>query len=148
MILKKKSAFTLIELLIVAAIIAILAASVFVILNTSRNKTKANSIRVTMRSIVPTGVQCRDISAIVQGGVSGTTNICSSTLVPNVLPSIPICGSNNTDTVFTKTLTTAGNEDTWRLVLSTCTNFVNCTGATNAYCNRDGCTFPNAGACK
>ncbi|HBP01352.1 MAG TPA: hypothetical protein DD454_04055 [Candidatus Moranbacteria bacterium] len=143
-----KRAFTLIELLMVIAIIAILASVITVSLNASKNRAITASLRSSLQSIHATAVQCRDIGASLNTGpfpVNSGTPICQSSLIVGNLPQSDECGSGAANTRYT--ITNSGT-DNWQLTLSTCTASTLCNGAANAYCNINGCVFPAAGTCK
>ena len=145
---KSKKAFTLIELLLVVVIIAILAAFVLVSLSSARNRAKTASAKKTLSAIVPAAIICRDGGGIIRWSGDSGTAICNPNNTNAFWPKIDACGSAATDTKYTKNLTTPGDEDTWRITLSTCTNHTACIGVANAYCDKTGCYFPSAGNCK
>ena len=63
--MNNKKAFTLIEILIVVAIIGILAAIILVNLNSSRKKARINSAKISAASAMPAVIACADGGALV-----------------------------------------------------------------------------------
>jgi prepilin-type N-terminal cleavage/methylation domain-containing protein len=78
-----KKGFTLVELLIVVAIIGILAAIVIVSLNSARDRTRVASLQSTMASIVTLAALCVNDGGNVVDPTNGQGggNICSSTAI-------------------------------------------------------------------
>ncbi len=146
-------AFTLIELLIVIAVIGVLASIILVRLNSASKKAKVNTIKTSLNSVVPGAILCRnDNGDVIDSGdtsaVSGS-NLCSdASATPAVLPQIPACGDTAGDTAFDKINITSGDEETWQVSISTCTRIPECAGTANAYCDTTGCYFPESGSCK
>ena len=63
-----RQGFTLVELLVVVAIIGILAAIVMVSLNSAKNKAKAASFKATSSSAQAAAIQCDDAGGTLQPG--------------------------------------------------------------------------------
>jgi len=91
--MNKKRGFTLIEILIVVAIIAILAGAILVSINNSRKKAQLNSVKSSVRSALPAIVSCKDSGGNVSfpNNPQGGNPICNigSNLVfwPSLTPS-------------------------------------------------------------
>jgi len=138
---KKTKAFTLIELLIVIAIIGILVSVVLVFIISAKDKAKKVSVQSSLNSIASAATMCRDGGGNIING-SGGSSICNPSNGINY-PSISVCGSNSADTQFTAT---NGGTNNWQITLTTC-DFEDCVGAANAYCDSNGCHFPSSGNC-
>ncbi|MEK7598202.1 MAG: prepilin-type N-terminal cleavage/methylation domain-containing protein [Patescibacteria group bacterium] len=76
----KKPGFTLIEILIVVAIIAILVSAILVSINNSRKKARINSAKTSVRSALPIIVSCKDSGGIVSfpANPMGGNRICNT----------------------------------------------------------------------
>jgi len=140
--MKKLKGFTLIELLIVIAIIGILASIVLVSLGSARDKARVASIKSSISSIQPVGIICRDNTAAGVVNGNGGNVICNDTSVAGAYPQIAACGAAAGNSGYA---VTAGGTDQWIISMSTCSGFVNCTGASNANCTANSCNF--AGNC-
>lgn len=139
----KNKGFTLVEILVIVAIIGILVAVVLVFLTSAKRKANVASVKTSLNSVVPAAAMCRDGGGIILSG-NGGANICSDTNTTNAkYPSIKVCGNNAGDTVFS---VVNPGLPTWRITLTTC-GFSDCNTATNAYCDATGCHFPPGGSC-
>jgi prepilin-type N-terminal cleavage/methylation domain-containing protein len=77
----KKQAFTLIELLIVVAIIGILAAAIIVNTNQSKKNARINNAKSALKGALLTIISCNDANSAVDppsGPEIGTRVICAS----------------------------------------------------------------------
>lgn len=143
---RKSKAFTLIEILVVVAIIGILATVVLVFISSAKDKAKVASVKSSLNSIVSAGAMCRDGGGTIQNG-NGGADICNDTGITDAkYPLISkVCGGNPGDTVFS-VIDPPGPLD-WEITL-TCSGFNKCDGNINAYCDATGCHFPPGGTCR
>lgn len=132
--IKNSKGFTLVELLLVIAIIGILAAVLFVSLGKQRERARMTTFKENMRGLVTAATACRDAEGNIQNAQGA--NICSVTaLGMGNIPELKDCdGSGNA------TLAVAdADNDEWTYT-GTCTT----TAADNdcvAVCTVNGCVF-------
>jgi prepilin-type N-terminal cleavage/methylation domain-containing protein len=134
--------FTLVELLLVIAIIAILATVLFVSLGGQRERARVTSFKENMRGLITAYTACRDGNGTAVGGAAdGTVTLCNpagTSGITSTIPKTPNCnGSGNVTITMTN-----GTADNWSFS-STCTRSA---GTCVMTCNTDGCTNPSSGA--
>lgn len=140
---KQNKGFTLVELLLVIAIIGILAAVLFVGLGNQRERARVTTFKENMRGLVTAYTACTD-----GGGTIGVGDTGSETPIPacdggdsgvtGTLPKIDQCNGTGTVTIAQSTQegsTLSG--DSWR-VAATCSRTA---GDCVAECSADGCEF-------
>src|SRR3989339_582125 len=129
-----KKGFTLVELLIVIAIIGILAAVVLISLGSQRERARKTAFKQGMASLSAPLSICRD-----QGGditaYAENQSVCSDpAYVPNAdWPPFKDCGTAPAPTP----IVVLGNSDSWT-VSASCAGSA---GQCDAVCNSAGCTF-------
>lgn len=128
---KNKQAFTLIEVLLVIAIIAVLAAAVFVAINPAkniadaRNTTRRSHLTQIMSAISQANLQGVSLGALpdcttTPAGThigSGGGLISPAALVPNYIAGVPVdpVGGTAADTGYS-ICTTSTNPTRWKLI--------------------------------
>lgn len=75
---KNEKGFTLVELMLVIAIIGILAAVLFVSLGRQRERARISGFKQQMRALVPAVTTCLDDGGTLQSAATAATNICST----------------------------------------------------------------------
>jgi prepilin-type N-terminal cleavage/methylation domain-containing protein len=75
---KNEKGFTLVELLLVIAIIGILAAVLFVSLGRQRERARISGFKQQMRALVPAVTTCLDDGGTLQPAATTAANICST----------------------------------------------------------------------
>lgn len=136
-----KKGFTLVELLLVIAIIGILAAVLFVGLGNQRERARVTTFKENMRGLVTAYTACTDGGGTIVGGSAdgGTTVVCSggTSNVTGTIPKITQC--NNASSFVTIAVPTASG-DAWNST-SSCTRTGTPAVSCAASCSSDGCVF-------
>lgn len=130
---KTNKGFTLVELLLVIAIIGILAAVLFVSLGKQRERARMTTFKENMRGLVTAATACRDAGGTVLA-VQGAA-VCNPTNEIGSIPTMDDCDGDGNATLAVATPT----GDLWTYT-GTCTTSAagaNCV----ATCNVNGCTF-------
>jgi type IV pilus assembly protein PilA len=133
---KFSKGFTLVELLLVIAIIAILATVLFVSLGQQRVRARVSAFKENMRGLVTTYTACADGAGNIQGGM-GSAACSIAALNIGTVPTIPDCDGTSTATITP----TVVSGDSW-----SATGQCNISGSAACYaiCNADGCNFCNS----
>lgn len=127
--------FTLVELLLVIAIIGILAAVLFVGLGKQRERARMTTFKENMRGLVTAATACRDAGGTILA-VQGAA-VCNPA---NSIGNIPVM--NDCDGSGTATLAVVNaNADTWTYT-GTCVT-TDPSSDCVATCTVDGCVFAN-----
>lgn len=138
---KYQKGFTLVELLLVIAIIAILATVLFVSLGGQRERARVTAFKENLRGLITAYTACRDGNGTAAGGVAdGTVTLCNpagTSGITSAIPKTPNCNGSGNVTIAV----TNGTADNWS-ISSTCTRTA---GTCVMTCNADGCTNPASG---
>lgn len=135
---KVESGFTLVELLLVIAIIGILAAVLFVGLGKQRERARLTTFKENMRGLVTAATACTDGGGEIYTGIpDGDDPLCKNgpSGIGNV-PTITDCDGDGTVELVSEDVF----GDTWYLQ-ATCTTGANESCVAN--CSPDGCVFCN-----
>jgi len=130
-----RKGFTLVELLLVIAIIGILAAVLFVSLGKQRERARMTTFKENMRGLVTAATACHDASGEINA-VQGA-DVCTPNNDIGSIPDMGNCDGNNNIPADTFTITNS-NADDWEYGASCETTGDNdCT----ATCDVNGCIF-------
>ncbi len=136
-----KQGFTLVELLLVMAIIGILAAVIFAAISPARQRARLTNFKEQMNSINTAATMCVDAGGTINTSLTpgGSNDICT----PNGGSKMPAMKSVDNGAALANTMTVA-NEDNEDYVITLFANTgehagTNCRGV----CNIEGCKFPN-----
>lgn len=131
-----KKGFTLVELLLVIAIIGILAAVLFVSLGKQRERARMTTFKENMRGLVTAGTACRDAGGTLLA-VQGAP-VCNPANTIGDIPVMPDCDGSGDATLSI----VDGGVDSWTYT-GTCTTSAGSAGGDHcvATCYVDGCEF-------
>jgi len=141
---KNNKGFTLVELLLVMAIIGILAGVIFVTTAPARKKARITTFKQHMKDLATAGSMCVDNDGTISAGVpNGASTFCTnSDDTTNTYPKIKICKGGSAP-ILTTTVTNGTNDDF--VITASCV--VTGTGASAiecyAECTVNGCKFGN-----
>lgn len=142
----EEKGFTLVELLLVIAIIGILAAILFVGLGNQRERARVTTFKENMRGLVTTYTACTDGGGTIGVGDTETPNIqvCNppgQSGIPNTsyLPQITQCNDASDYVVIVTPVGATAKGDLWK-VTADCNRGTGSSKCT-ATCTSDGCTF-------
>jgi len=135
-----KKGFTLVELLLVIAIIGILAAVLFVSLGNQRERARTTTFKENVRGLVTAYTACADGGGTIGVGVAdGSIPACaggSSGVVDN-MPKITQCNDGGAYVTITSTDQTGDN---WNFS-AVCNRSEGTPASCTAHCSADGCRF-------
>lgn len=125
---KNQKGFTLVELLLVIAIIGILAAVLFVSLGRQRERARVTAFKQQMRAMVPAATGCRDAMQTID--VTEGDPMCTQ---GGIIPVIGECDGNGEVALSV----TNADADDWEIEGTCNTSDSNCV----ATCTQEGCEF-------
>jgi len=131
-----KKGFTLVELLLVIAIIGILASVLFVSLGKQRERARMTTFKENMRGLVTAATACHDAGGTVQA--TQESAVCSPSNSIGDIPSMNDCDGNGTIAAANFSVASA-TADNWTYT-ATCTTTDAATDCV-ATCTVDGCVF-------
>lgn len=140
--LPARQGFTLVELLLVMAIIGILAAVIFVMMGPARKKARITTFKQHMKDLAVAGASCIDSDGnIFNGTTSGVTadgsiDVCNGVSGLGQVPLIKTCRGGATP-ISTLGVTNSQNDDF--AITADCP--VSNTDHCYAYCTVNGCYF-------
>ncbi len=129
---KNEKGFTLVELLLVIAIIGILAAVLFVSLGRQRERARVTAFKQQLRALTPAATSCRDAGLAV--AVTAGSAICTG---GGNVPTVNNCTGSGTVTLAVAN----ASADNWTIT-GTCTT---ASDSCAASCTQEGCTFTGTG---
>ena len=133
MINKNEKGFTLVELLLVIAIIGVLAAVLFVSLGRQRERARVSAFKQQMRALVPVITTCRDSAGTILAAGNGTA-VCNP--AGNHGLHLTNDARVDCDGAGSYSVATSGTEG----VLGSCNTTA---GVCTATCDPQGCVYAN-----
>lgn len=139
----RSGGFTLVELMLVIAIIGILAAVLFALIGPQRERARVSNFKQTISSLRASYTTCNDESGTIQAGAaSNTVPLCNPENNLGNIPTIQNCNGKSGEYAQISQVLNA-DQDAWAF-RATCER----TGTNNvceAICNAGGCVFCNKG---
>jgi type IV pilus assembly protein PilA len=135
-----KRGFTLVELLLVIAIIGILAAVLFVSLGNQRERARTTTFKENVRGLVTAYTACADGGGTIGVGLAdGSIAVCTggNSGVTDNMPVITQCNDASAYVTITSTNQTG---DDWSFS-AICDRSEGTPATCTAYCSADGCRF-------
>ncbi len=134
-LINNKKGFTLVELLLVMAIIGILASIIFISIGSARKRARITTFKESMKNIAVAATQCTDIGGTIDGeNANGSEALCSIGTIGDI-PLIKECnGSLNPIGIEAN----PNSGDDFEIVAECpISDSANCT----ATCTANGCVF-------
>ena len=139
---KNKKGFTLVELLLVMAIIGILAGIIFISIGSTRKRARITTFKEAMKNLAVAATQCIDAGGEIAGKKAGDS-LCSDGNNGNIeignIPEIKQCDGTN-ETITIDPTTSTGDDFVIEATCKVATD-LEC----QAVCNVNGCYFDDSG---
>jgi prepilin-type N-terminal cleavage/methylation domain-containing protein len=139
---KNKKGFTLVELLLVMAIIGILAGIIFISIGSTRKRARITTFKEAMKNLAVASTQCVDAGGEIAGRAAKDA-LCDdsggTTIDIGNIPEIKECNGTN-DTISINPTTPTGDDFVIEATCKVATD-LEC----QAVCNVNGCYFDDSG---